>query len=252
VDGRASIPDDSTVNSTATENALRAHFRAHNASVLAGSGIAVVFSAFGWLIFYGVSYWATMFLLTVAHSGEGQVSERFNDIFLVTAGVLMVTARVQQWISPHERAVDRRPPLGHVLDVLLFVPRFTLSAWQNLSALVSLRSGDLREAAGFLDRLRREGRIPAQQLATQFPDERTSNRILYALKVARVVDQLTSGDLTWLYISSIAPEAFRGLARKAVEPADKFNGIRRANVVESPDSRQKRLNEPHREDGSAG
>lgn len=251
MDARTFIHDDSRVTSTVTENALRAHLRAHNASVLAGSGIAVVLAAIGWALFYGVSYWATIFLLTVAHRGEGQVSARFNDVFLVTAGVLMVTARVQQWLSPHDRAVDRRPPLGHVLDALLFVPRFTLSAWQNLSALVSLRGEEIRQAAELLDRLRQEGRMPAQQLAAQFPNERTCARILDALKVARIVDQLTSGELTWLYVSSIAPEAFRGMARKVAEPADKFESIRRANVVERPDSPRRRLNSPHSEDGSA-
>jgi hypothetical protein len=213
-----------------TENALREHLRAHNASVLSGSGIAVLLAAIGWAVFYGLSYFITLFVLTVARWGDSQVSARFNDIFLMAAGALLLTARVHQWFFPHERAVDRRPPLGHALDILLFVPRFTLSAWQNLSALVYLKDDEMRLASTLLDHLRETGRMPAQHLP-QFLDHHISARIVDTLKVARIVDQLTSGDLTWLYISSLAPEAFRGIAPGREAPGNTVGYIRREKTA---------------------
>ena len=251
MDERISMRDSPPVQTTVTENALRAHLRTHNASVLAGSGMAVIFSLIGWAVFYGVAYWLTMFVLAVVHAGEGHVSSRFNDVFFATAGVLLLAARVQQWIVPHERVPDRRPPLVHVADFLLFVPRFTLSAWQNLSALAALRDEELRQAAGLLDQLRETGKIPLQQLAAQFPDERSRARIVDTLKVARLVDQITGRDFTWLHVSSLAPEVFRGMARRIAEPEDKFEKIQRAKVVERRDPPRRALDGPRGGKGSA-
>src|SRR5439155_8857987 len=82
----SSMRDSPPVPATVTENALRAHLRSHNASVLAGSGIAVMLAAIGWAVFYGAAYWITMFMLAVAQHGVGQMSTRCDDVFLITAG----------------------------------------------------------------------------------------------------------------------------------------------------------------------
>lgn len=215
-----------------TETALRAHFRAHNTSVLAGSGIAAVFSAIGWAILYGAAYWLTMFVLTVLHLPEGIAMRRFDDVFVFTAVALFVTARVEQWLHPHERAVDSRPPFTHLMDVLLFVPRFTLSVWQNLSALASLGRDDLRMAADLLDRLRETGKLPLQQLAVHFPNDRCKNRVLVALADSRLVDRRTAKNLTWLHLSALAPADFRTRKQTRPEPRDAFDEMPRAKVVE--------------------
>ena len=218
-----------------TETALRAHFRAHNTSVLAGSGVAAVFSAIGWAILYGASFWLTMFVLTVLHVPEGRAMRRLDDVFVYAAIALLVMTRVKQWLHPNERAVDSRPPFTHFMDVLLFVPRFTLSVWQNLSALASLGREDMRIAADLLDRLREAGKIPVQQLAVHFPNDRCKRRVLGALTDARLLDRRTAINLTWLSLSGLAPAELRSPRRRSAKPRDAFEEMPRAKVVEPRD-----------------
>ncbi|MEO6789237.1 MAG: hypothetical protein ABI318_24190, partial [Chthoniobacteraceae bacterium] len=152
-----------------TEKALRAHLRSHNGGVLAASGMALIFSAIGWAVLYGVSYWVTMIALTVFRNGDAARPAEFNAVFLGTAAVLLLAARVDQWFFPSERAVDERPPAEHFADLIFFVPRFTMSCWQNLGALARLKDEELPDAARLLDNLRTGGRVSLQELPAQFP-----------------------------------------------------------------------------------
>lgn len=216
---------------TVTEQALRAHFRSHNASVLASSAIALVFSALGWVFLYGTAYWLTLFTVSVIHAGEGHVSSAFNDIFLASSGTLLLVAWAEGRLFPHERPMDRRPPAAHALDVILFIPRFTMSAWNNISALASLGRGDLRLAAGLLDLMRDTGSISLQEVSANFPNGRSLKRVIDALIVARLADQRTTQHLAMIYLSSLAPEIFRRKTSTPPEPADELESMPRVKIV---------------------
>jgi len=217
---------------TATENALRSHLRSHNATVLMASGVALLFSAIGWAILYGGSYWMTMMALTIAHADEGGMPATFNFVFFTSVTVLMLAAWIDQLIFPNERAVDERPPLEHLADILFFVPRFTLSCWQSLAALVSLRPAEMQEAAELLDLLRDEGKIARQRLPARFPNEPRLGKILTALSIANVVAQKRDQSLTWLHLSPLAPDALRSPPALADADEDKLAGMQRARPVE--------------------
>ena len=189
MDGCARVGEAARVQVTETEKALRAHLRSHNQSVLAASGMALVFSAIGWAVLYGASYWLTMFWLTIMNQGEAMMPAAFHAVFFGTAAVLMLAARIDQYFFPSERAVDERPPVEHLADLLFFVPRFTMSCWQNLGALAWLPRCELPDAARLMDALRLGGRVSLQELPTMFPDARRLGRTLDALLVAGLVDQ---------------------------------------------------------------
>ena len=246
LDVRVELPDARRVNATATEIALRKHLRSHNRSVLAASGVVLVFSAVGWAVLYGAAYWVAMIAITIRHGGDGAPPATFHWVFLACAAVLLVAATVDAWLFPHERAVDERPPFEQFTDIVLFVPRFTLLFWNNLSALVSLTRRERRHAAELLDRLKVEGKVPLQQLPAQVPDERSRARIMEALTVTQLIDVRMAGSLTLLYLSSLAPAEFHRRALQKEPPGDDMAGMRRANL---PERRNLLAERPHDADG---
>jgi hypothetical protein len=215
---------------TDTEKALQAHLRSHNGNVLAASGIALVFSAAGWAALYGVSYWMTMIVVTLGHNGDGNVPPLFNKVFFGMAAVLLLAARADQFLFPTERAVDERPPAEHFADVLFFVPRFTMSCWQNLGALARLTQDELPDAARLLEHLKIEKRVALQELPAMTPDERRRQRMLDALLVTGLIDQRRDEDITWLHLGALAPDVFRSKAGALPGPEDPLAGVPQVKI----------------------
>ena len=219
-----------SVSPTSTEQALRAHLRSHNRGVLAASGVALVFSAIGWAVLYGVSYWAAMIALTIARNGDAARPAEFNVVFLGTAAVLLLAARADQWFFPNERAVDERPPVEHFADVIFFVPRFTMSCWQNLGALARLGKAELAEAARLLDSLKLQGRVSLQELPAMFREERARQRMLEALLAGALIDLRREDDMTWLHLSALAPDVFRSGQASLPSPDDPLAGVPQVKI----------------------
>ncbi len=214
---------------TDTEIALRAHVRSHNGSVLAASGVALVFSLAGWAVLYGVTYWVAMLSLTLANRGDGMPPE-FNAVFFGTAAVLLLAARVDQFLFPIERAVDERPPVEHFADILFFVPRFTMSCWQNLGALARLNDAEMADAARLLDMLKTGGRVSLQELPAMFPNERSRARMLTALLVMGLIDQRREKSVTWIHLGALAPDVFRSRSGTLPAPEDPLAGVPQVNI----------------------
>ena len=226
-----------------TEHALCAHLRSHNGMVLVASGVAAVFSIIGWALLYGASYWLTMMTVTVRNNGDGGVPQVFNTVFIGSAIVIMLAARIDQWFFPHERMPDQRPPVEHFADILFFVPRFTMSCWQNLGALAHLGPDELPDAARLMDHLKAAHRVSLQELPAMFADERRLRRMLEALLVTGLVDQRREDSLIWLHIGALAPAAFRANAGTLPAPEDPLAGVPQVKI-----RRRVRLL-PQREDG---
>ncbi len=211
------LRQDGNVSQTTTEQALRAHLRSHNLVVLTASGVALLFSAIGWAVLYGISYWITLIAITLISNGSSEVPAIFKPVFFGTAAVLLLAARVDQWLFPDERAVDERPPMEHLADILFFVPRFTMSCWQNLGALAWLHAAELPDAARLMDHLKAATRVSLQELPGMISDDRRRYRVLGALMVTLLIDQRRDDSRTWLYIGALAPDHFR--AKKDALPA---------------------------------
>ena len=219
-----------SVSPTSTEQALRAHLRSHNRGVLAASGVALVFSCIAWAMLYGVSYWMTMMALTIARNGDTAMPGEFSAVFFGTAAVLLLAARMDQWLFPNERAVDERPPVEHFADVIFFVPRFTMSCWQNLGALARLTEAELPDAARLLDALKLEGRVSLQELPAICSNDRARHRMLEALLVAGLIDLRREEDITWLHLGALAPDVFRSGKTSLPSPEDPLAGVPQVKI----------------------
>ena len=234
----------SGVSPLTTEQALRAHLRSHNGAVLMASGVAAIFSAIGWAVLYGASYWVTMMFIAVRNSGEGGVPQVFTIVFFGTATVLMLAARVDQWLFPNDRMPDERPPVEHFADILFFVPRFTMSCWQNLGAFAHLGRREMPDAVRLMDHLKAERRVSLQELPAMFPDERRRRRMLEALLVTGLLDQRREDNLTWLHVGALAPEFFRIRSGMLPSPSDPLAGVpqvkihRRVRLLRQQDERE--------------
>ena len=221
---------DSRVSPTSTALALRAHLRSHNGGVLAASAVALVFSVIGWAVLNGASCWVTMIVVSLGQNGDVQVPGVFNAVFLGTAAVLLLAARLDQWFFPNERAVDERPPVEHFADLIFFVPRFTMSCWQNLGALAWLPRTELAEAARLMDRLKGEGRVSVQELPAMFQNERATRRVLDALSVSELVDQRREDGRMWLHVGALAPDIFRSKTGTLPAPDDPLAGVPQVKI----------------------
>ena len=230
VDEQHGISKDSRVSPISTESALREHFRSHNGGVLAASAVALVFSAAGWALLYGASYWVTMIVVTLGQNGAVPVPAVFNTVFIETALVLLAAARLDQWFFPHERAVDERPPVEHFADLIFFVPRFTMSCWQNLGALALLADAEFADAARLMDRLKGEGRVSVQALPAMFCGGRRTGRVLNALLLTCLVDQRKAEGEIWLYIGALAPDVFRSKTGALPAPEDPLAGVPQVKI----------------------
>jgi len=208
-----------------TEQALRAHLRSHNGTVLMASAVAAVFSAIGWAVLYGGAYWATLILTSVRNSGDGGVPQVFNLVFFGSATVLMLAARLDQWFFPDDRAPDTRPPVEHFADILFFVPRFTMSCWQNLGALAHLGRDEMPDAVRLMEQLKTERRVSVQELPAMFPDDRRRRQMIEALLVSGLVDQRSEENAVWLYVGALAPDSFRLHGGALPPPEDPLAGI---------------------------
>lgn len=235
--------DAAAVNPTPTEEALRRHLRSHRWSVFAASGMALAFSVIGWMLLYGAAYWMAIFSIVVFRGMEGQPPASFHWAFMACAGVLMVTATADRILFPHERAVDERPRLEHLLDVLLFIPRLTLVVCENLSALATLKGAEWGHGAGLLDGIRVEGKVSLQELPSQIPDARSRARIVLALRLTQLIESKRADGLTWLYLSPLAPEEFHPRLFGGGPEHDFPAEMRHANAP----GRQRVLGEPVRE-----
>jgi hypothetical protein len=218
------------VSPTSTEQALRAHLRSHNGTVLMTSGVTAIFSAIGWAVLYGVSYWVTLMFIAVGNNGDGRVPQVFTMVFVGSATVLMLAARLDQWFFPSDRMPDERPPVEHFADILFFVPRFTISCWQNLGALAHLGRREMPDAALLMDRLKAERRVSLQQLPAMFPHDRRRRRMLDALLVTGLVDQRREDSLIWLHVGALAPDSFRIRPGTLPAPEDPLAGVPQVKI----------------------
>ncbi len=192
-----------------TITALRAHLREHDLSVLAASAVAALIALIGWLFMYGAAYWVAVFFFTVQDTGSGGLPLSFHQTSLSIIAALMLLAWLDQKLFPHERAIDERPAVEHLMDIALFLPRLTLIFFWNFAALSRLPRRDTPSAAALLDALRGDHTLPMQHLPLSLPDEAQRERILTALQNALLTEVRSDHGLLALRLSPHAPDTFR-------------------------------------------
>ncbi|MEO6786632.1 MAG: hypothetical protein ABI318_10910, partial [Chthoniobacteraceae bacterium] len=91
------------------------------------------------------------------------------------------------------------------------------------------------------DNLRTGARVSLQELPSQFPSERTRQRMLDALMMSGLIEQHREKNMTWLRFGALAPAIFRSGPASLPTPDDPFAGMPhmkirpRARLLHPPD-----------------
>ncbi len=169
---------------------LREHLHRHNRWVLILTILTLVLAAALWAGLYAVAWWLFLLAGTAArpfdfNPGAGALVRGFA----VTAVLLCVCAWIARRLRPNEAPRDRKGFGENFLDLLLAVPRVTLSIFGTGAAAARLSESELEQAWLLLRRMdAAEGPLPVQALPVEIPDSAMRGRIVLALQLSGIIE----------------------------------------------------------------
>jgi hypothetical protein len=172
----------------AAPDRLRAHFARHNRRVLIFALITAAAAVTAWALLYFIMYWLVLLMLTVNRPLETEMPVFFPHAFIGIALALCFWAWLLRRVSPDESPRDKKFIWEIVLDVILMVPRITLSIWGTLRAYQSLDKRERGLALNLLQRIERDEPLPVYAVPQEIPDERARIKILLALQITELVN----------------------------------------------------------------
>ena len=169
---------------------LRAHLRRHNRRVLALTIATFIVAAALWAALYFVAWWLLLLAGTAAKPFDFQPSAGpLARGFTATAVLLCVFAWISRRMRPNEAARDRKGFGEHFLDVLLAVPRVTLTIFGTGAAAARLNDSELEHAWNLLRRMNEaDTPVAVHELPVDIPDPAMRNKIVLALQLSGVIE----------------------------------------------------------------
>jgi hypothetical protein len=169
---------------------LRLHLRRHNRRVLALTGATFVLAGVLWAGLFFVAWW--LFILGGAASrpfdampAPGPLARGFATVALLLCAV----AWIGRLLRPNEAARDHKGVGGHLLDLVLAVPRLTLSGFGTGSAAARLSETELEHAWNLLRRMEERGQpVRVTELPVEIPDAAMRGKIVLALQVSGLIE----------------------------------------------------------------
>jgi hypothetical protein len=195
---------------------LKEHMRHHNRSVLLLTAFTFLISAGMWAGFYFVVWWLFLFFGSAVKSVDFHpAGTPVFRTFAAVAVLLCVLAWVSGRLRPSPAPQDHRSIGGHFLDLLLAVPRVTLSVFGTGGAAARLNDTELGHAWDLLRRMDESDRqIPIQSLPVDIPNPTMRNKILLTLQLSGLIQIRTTRTGTFLAFAN--PEA-REVAQERVK-----------------------------------
>lgn len=194
---------------------LKEHLHRHNRYVLLLTAFTFAVSVCLWAGLYFVVWW--LFLLFGSAVKSVDFHPAGAPVFRAFGGVavlLCILAWVSGRLRPNQAAQDRRGIVGHFLDLLLAVPRATLSVFGTGGAAARLNDRELGYAWGLLRRMHESDKpLSIQSLPVEIPDTKMREKILLTLQLSRLVEIRTNRNGTVLVFKD--PEA-REVAQERV------------------------------------
>jgi len=169
---------------------LREHLHQHNQWVLALTLLTFVAAVILWALLYFFVVWISVFMSAAIapidyHPPKGEVLGGF----IIGAVVLCAVAWIVRRLHPNEIPEDNKGLGGHLLDLLLAVPRVTLSIFGNSGAAARLTDEELGHAWHLLRRMdEAENPVPMQMLPVDIPDGKMREKIILTLQVANLIE----------------------------------------------------------------
>jgi len=149
-----------------------------------------------WTGLYLVTWWLFLLGGTATrqfdfHPAEGALLRAF-----ATTGLLLcLFAYISHRLHPNDAPRDHKGIGGHFMDLLLAVPRLTLSIFGTGGAAARLSEGELEYAWRLLRRMSDAGHpVPVHALPVEIPDSEMRNKIVLALQLSGLIEvRTTSG-----------------------------------------------------------
>lgn len=186
--------------------AFRRHFAAHNRQVILIAAASAFFSVVAWALLYFIAYWLLLLGGTAATGAEAPLPEFLLVPFVISSVILVLGVALVRRLSPVRRLCDNKRWWEHAADLLLAIPRATVTAWETLRAYQFLDARELAVAWELLRWIREKRRLPVWEVPQVIPDERTRDRILVALQLTQLIHvQSISGDICLLPTEAAAP-----------------------------------------------
>ena len=169
---------------------LRAHLRQHNRRVLGLTLMTSSVSIILWLILWVATWWLLIFFDAFTHPLLYQPSPAPHArAFILTALILCLVAWITRRLRPNQAPRDHTPIREHLLDILLALPRLTLSIFGTANAAARLTDPELHLAWTLLRRMdQAQSPIPLQSLPVDIPDPATRDKILLTLQLSDLIE----------------------------------------------------------------
>jgi len=195
---------------------LKEHLHQHNRSVLFLTLATFVISACLWAGLYFAVWWLFLFFGSAVKSIDFHpAGPPVFRAFAALSVLLCIVAWVTGWLRPHPKPQDHKSIGAHFLDLLLAVPRVTLSVFGTGGAAARLNDTELEYAWNLLRRLDETDRqLPIQSLPVEIPDPTMRDKILLTLQLSGLIQ--IRATRTGTFVAFANPEA-REVAQKRVK-----------------------------------
>ncbi len=169
---------------------LRGHLRRHNRQVLGLTVVTFLFAVVLWAGLYFVVWWIVLLGGAAVTSGDYHpLTGPLTRGFVATAVLLCALAWVGRILNPNEVARDHKSIGEHLMDVVLAIPRVTLTLFGMGGAAARLSETELEHAWNLLSRMNEAAQpLPVQTMPVDIPDAGMRGRILMALQLSGVIE----------------------------------------------------------------
>ena len=169
---------------------LRERLRRHNRLVLALTIATFIAAAALWAGLYFVTWWLFLLAGTVTKPFDFQpVSGPLIRGFVATGALLCAVAYFSKLLRTDERPRDRKSFGENFLDVLLALPRLTLSIFGTGGAAARLSDIELEHAWNLLRRMSDAVKpVPVQELPVDIPEPAMRKKIVLALQLSGLIE----------------------------------------------------------------
>ena len=201
------IPELRIVTVEGTARALRREIARHNRRVALIALFTLAVAAGLWTVLYAVCAWVLMIALIAIGTERAALPHGFTTLYLVTAACAIGYAWIDRRFTPNDLPRDDKSYGEIASDLLLALPRITLTVPGTLRAWLRLTPAECESAAAFLHRLASERRIPLHSVPLEIPGEPARFRILFALQILEAIDLRRDEHALWITLNPRGPRA---------------------------------------------
>jgi hypothetical protein len=198
--------------------ALRSLLAAHNARVALVAALTLLVSAGLWYALRLAAEWLALLFATAVRGTEAQVPRGLEEVFWFAGAALLALAWIDRRLRADDRPKDHKSVAEIVWEIVLALPRLTLSVWGTLSAWQHLDARERAEGVALIKRLRDERRIRLSSTPLEIPNAERRVKILFALQLVQIIDIRREDSELWVTLNPLCPPAL--LAAPAI-PRDR-------------------------------